>query len=172
MASILYKWLLGFVVLGIQQKSPEQANLHPFFISVTQIEHNATDQSLEISCKLFTDDFEKALRQTNTIKIDLLKKEYSTTMNPVVNAYIQKHLSFTVDGKKVAYRLIGFEQQQDAIVSYFEAADVKTCQKITVTNSILYDYKTEQTNIIHVTEKGNRKSSKLTNPDETVSFSF
>ena len=38
---------------------------HPIFVSVTQIDHNATDKTLEISCKIFTDDFEQTLRQQN-----------------------------------------------------------------------------------------------------------
>ena len=41
-----------------------EPNLHPIFVSVTEIEHNAKDKTLEISCKIFTDDFEKTLRLT------------------------------------------------------------------------------------------------------------
>ena len=50
MASILYKWLLLFL-LHSSSSSP-----HPIFVSVTEIEHNAAAKSLEISCKVFTED--------------------------------------------------------------------------------------------------------------------
>jgi hypothetical protein len=38
---------------------------------VTEINHNAADQTLEISCKLFTDDFEKVLSKNYKVKADL-----------------------------------------------------------------------------------------------------
>src|SRR6476661_2375693 len=34
---------------------------HPFHVSTTEINHNATDKTLEISCRIFTDDFESCL---------------------------------------------------------------------------------------------------------------
>ena len=55
MVSILFKWLMTVSLLsGFSGNSN-----HPIFMSVTEIEHNAKDKTLEISCKVFTDDFEK-----------------------------------------------------------------------------------------------------------------
>ncbi len=36
---------------------------HPFYVSVTEISHNAKDKTLEISCKLFSSDFETVLEK-------------------------------------------------------------------------------------------------------------
>ena len=59
MAGILFKWLLvGGILL-----TPSSGTHHPIYVSVTEIEHNAKDKTLEISCKIFTDDFEKTLAQ-------------------------------------------------------------------------------------------------------------
>ena len=66
MAFTLFQWLLMFVLVP-QTKSQYRAEsvlnsalqteiLHPFFISVTEINHNIKDKSLEVSCKIFTDD--------------------------------------------------------------------------------------------------------------------
>ena len=46
------------------------ASLHPIYVSVTEIEHNAKDNTLEISCKIFTGDLEAVLRKNNKIKVD------------------------------------------------------------------------------------------------------
>jgi hypothetical protein len=62
MASSFYKWLL-IPVLGIVLSSAGLPELHPFHVSVVEINYNATDKTLEISCKIFTDDFEKVLAQ-------------------------------------------------------------------------------------------------------------
>src|SRR5687768_6597088 len=46
---------------------------HPFFVSTTEINHNAADKNLEISCRIFTDDFETTLTKAYQSKVDLFK---------------------------------------------------------------------------------------------------
>ena len=41
-----------------------------------------------------------------------------------------------------------------------------------ITDNILFEYKKEQISIIHAIVNGNRKSTKLNNPDEKASFEF
>ena len=167
MASILYKWFFVAFLTFLPGKS-----LHPLYVSVTEIEHNATEKTLEVSCKIFTDDFEKTLRKAYNAHVDLLNPKEKDAMNKLVNDYVQKHLSINVDGKNATMRFLGYEQIEEGIYSYYQVDNVKTVKKITVTNNILYEYKTEQMGLVHVTVNGSRKSSKLNNPDEKVSFEF
>ena len=166
MAYLLYKWL--FII--------SMANLntfnHPIFVSVTTIDHNAANKTLEISCKIFTDDFETALRKKYNKKVDLLDTKMNETMKPMVNDYIQKHLVITADNKVATLQFIGFEQQEEGIVSYFEVKNIAAVKKIDVTDNILFDEKPEQMEIIHVTVAGERKSNRLNNPESKVSFVF
>jgi Domain of unknown function (DUF6702) len=39
------------------------AHTHPLYISVTEINHNAKDRILEVSCKIFTNDLETVLEK-------------------------------------------------------------------------------------------------------------
>ncbi|GAB2816702.1 hypothetical protein GCM10027043_16580 [Ferruginibacter profundus] len=141
-------------------------------MSVTEIEHNAKDKTLEISCKIFTDDFEKTLRQVYKTTVDLINPKDKAAMNKLVSDYVQKHLTLTVDGKKVSLQFIGYEQQEEGILSYYQVNNITAVKKIDITNSILYEYKKEQIEIMHVTVGGNRKSTKLSNPDDKASFDF
>ena len=166
MAAIIYKWLIGFAFIGLVN------NHHPIFVSVTEIEHNASDKTLEISCKIFTDDFETALRKKHTVKVDLLDIKYKSAMSPLVNGYIQKHLSIFTDGKQARLQFLGFEQEEEGIVSYFEVKNIEKVKKIEVINDILYEEKPQQMEIIHVMVNGERKSSRLNNPDTKASFLF
>lgn len=166
MASILYKWLIVFALTGFISSH------HPIFVSVTEIEHNATSKSLEISCKIFTDDFETALRKEYNTKVDLLDVKFKSAMNPLVNDYIQKHLSIMADGKPASLQFLGFEQQEEGIISYYEVKNVAKVEKMEVMNNILYEYKSQQMGIIHVMVNGERKSSRLNNPDAKASFQF
>ncbi len=166
MVSIIYKWLFVFFLMTAGEAH------HPIFVSVTQIDHNAAAKTLEISCKVFTDDFEQILRKETTAKIDLLNPAFKTAMGPLVNKYIQQHLQIKVNDKNVALQFLGFEQQEEGITSYYQVNDIATVKKVTVADNILYESKPQQMEIIHVTVNGERKSSRLNNPDAAVEFSF
>ncbi|MBS1512997.1 MAG: hypothetical protein JST86_19315 [Bacteroidetes bacterium] len=170
MASILYKWLLVTALFYIPSKSSDTA--HPIFMSVTEIEHNAKDKTLEISCKIFTDDFEKTLRQTYTGTVDLINPKDKAAMDKLVSGYVTKHLTISVDGKPVTLQYIGYEHQEEGILSYYQVNNVPAVNRIDITNNILYDYKKEQIGIIHVVVGGNRKSTRLNNPDDKAGFAF
>ena len=190
MASWFNKWLLlsvipaGMYMSGKMQASecsgntlPRNYKEHPFHVSVTEINHNAGDKTLEITCKIFRDDFEKALIQNYPVNvpkmsIDLINPSDKAAMEKLVNEYIQKHLVIRADGKTIAYSGLGFEREDDAIYCYLQADNITSIKKIELTNTILYELFTDQLGIMHVTVGGNRKSSKLNYPNSQASFSF
>src|SRR5688500_17746696 len=67
---------------------PAKSRFHPLHISVTEINHNATDKTLEISCKMFTDDFEKVLAQNYKTKVDLINPTDRPAMEKLVNDFV------------------------------------------------------------------------------------
>ena len=168
MVTKLYKWFfilsLSFLISSF--------SFHPIFVSVTEIEHNAKEKTLEVSCKIFTDDFEKTLRKVYNTHVDLLLAKDKPAMDKLVNDYVQKHLKIMVDGKQIVLKYMGYEQIEEGIYSYYQADNVSGVKKITVTNNILYEYKDEQINLLHITVNGNRKSTKLNNPDDKVVMEF
>jgi hypothetical protein len=167
MASFLFKWLL----IGGLVFSPGKT-YHPIFVSVTEIEHNAKEKTLEISCKIFTDDLETTLRTIHKTHIDLLKPKDKIAMNKLVADYVQKHLQIKVDGKPVTLGFLGYEQDEEGIISYYQVNNIVTVKKLDVTDNILFEYKKEQISIIHTNVNGNKKSTKLINPEDKYSFSF
>ncbi len=145
---------------------------HPFYVSVTQIEENTKEKILEVSCKIFTDDFEKTLRMHYRQHIDLLNPADKSAMNKVVNDYIKQHLKITVDGKLYPLQFVGYEKNEEGVECYFQVNSVSVNKTIGVFNDLLFEYKPEQTNIVHVTVKGKRKSRQLVNPDSEAVFNF
>ena len=168
MVTKLYKW---FLILSLSFLI-SSFSFHPIFVSVTEIEHNAKEKTLEVSCKIFTDDFEKTLRKAYNTHVDLLLAKDKPAMDKLVNDYVQKHLKIMVDGKQIVLKYMGYEQIEEGIYSYYQADNVSGVKKITVTDNILYEYKDEQINLLHITVNGNRKSTKLNNPDDKVVMEF
>src|SRR3954468_22392466 len=91
MAPSFSKWLLaGFLAVA-----------HPFYVSVTEINHNQKQQNLEISCKTFLDDMEKTLEKQYKTPVELTKPKDPKKAQQMVSEYIKKHLLLKVDGKPV-----------------------------------------------------------------------
>ena len=185
MASSLYKWLFipymsSLAVLFIDPnmyelpKAPLRAvrELHPFHVSVVEINHNATDKTLEITCKIFTDDFEKVLVQNYKTKVDLINPPDRKAMDSVVKKYIVSHLSIAVDGKPATISYLGFEKDGEAVYSYVQVENVASVKKVELSNKLMHDMFTDQVNIMHVIVNGNRKSTKLDYPATAAKVEF
>ena len=145
---------------------------HPIYVSVTEIEHNSKENTLEISCRIFTNDFETILRKSSSMKVDLIKSTDKKNMNQLVEKYISNHLNINIDGVFKQLHFVGYEQADESIESYFQVDDVKSFKKIVVQDNILYEYKSEQISIIHTIVNNKRKSLKLNNPEDKAVFEF
>jgi hypothetical protein len=169
MSGFLFKWLIiPFALLSFAGGD----HRHPIYVSVTEIEHNAKAKTLEISCKIFTDDFEKALRTAYKAHVDLLDPKEKAAMDKLVNDYVQKHLKVAVNGAPVTLKYLGYEKIEEGIYSYYQADNIASVKKIAVTDNILYEYKEEQLSLIHVIVNGERKSTKLNNPEDKFSIDY
>jgi hypothetical protein len=178
MAMGFNKWLLYLLLPAAlyteitPMDQPQAVLMHPLHVSVTEINHNETDKTLELSCKLFTDDFERILTQLYKTKVDLINPPDRPAMEKLVNDFILTHFSVKTDGKPVKLNYLGYEKDNDAIYSYFQADDIKTVKKLEVTSSVMYDLFTDQINLLHVTVGGKRKSYKLDYPQKEAQFNF
>ncbi len=147
-------------------------NLHPLYVTVTEINHNAKDKTLEISCKIFTNDFEAALEKVNHTKTDLSDPKSKNAADKAISEYISKHFQIKVDGKPVTLEFVGSEKQTDATWSYFQVSNIASVKKIDIMNNLLYETFEGQIAIMHVTVSGNRKSTKISSPEANAEFDF
>lgn len=188
MVTLQYKWwiipmlsigMVGntgnsrFINDGQVKSSPGKHGFHPIHLSTLEIEHNTTEKSLEITCKIFWDDFETILTKGNNNKrVDLTNEKTLTANNKLVSTYISNHLNLIIDEKPIVLNFVGFEKEGAVIFSYFEVANINSVKKISITNNLMYDMFDDQVEIIHVIVNGNRKSTKLEYPAKQAEFSF
>lgn len=145
---------------------------HPLHLSSTELNYNAKSSTFEVSCRIFTDDFEDLLGKKYNIKPDLSAAGKHKEMDALVNKYMASHIQLSTGGKVIALNYLGFETDKEAIVVYMESAETKSLKSVDVSCTVLYDAFDDQTNIFHVSANGNRKSSKLTYPDKKFSSAF
>lgn len=146
--------------------------LHPYYVSVTELKHHEKSQSLEISCRVNADDLENALKKLSKDRLDILNPKSKLQVDALINLYVPQHVKISVNGKAVNLIYIGYEIENEAIWCYFEAQRVRTVKNMAIQNDMLFAEHPEQINMLHVTVKGNRKSTKLDNPLSRADFSF
>jgi len=145
---------------------------HPLHVSTTEIEFNPKEKSLEISCRIFTDDFETILAKQFKAKTDLTKPGMHKAMDELIKKYMAAHLKLNVNGKNATFTYVGFEIDHEATNVYLEIENINTLQKLGLANSILYDLFDDQMNILHVQKQGVRKSIKTNYPETLAAVSF
>ena len=145
---------------------------HPFHVSTTEISYNAKGKTLEITCRIFTDDFENALSQRFKSKIDLYAKNREKEMSGFIKNYIETNLKIVVDGKMVKPNFLGFENDHEATNVYLEVEKLSSFKTLAANNGILYDLFDDQMNILHVEKNGARKSTKASFPEKKMSVVF
>lgn len=162
MVNSVFQWLMiGFMAV-----------VHPFFVSVIELNHNATNKTVEISARIFTDDFEATLKKFGNTKIDLTNPTDKTKLDQLIVAYVRQKLIINIDGKATVLEYVGYEIKKESVWIYFEIDHIATLKKIDVNCSFLYDYEAKQINIFHVKAGGQEKSYKLDYPANATSFVF
>lgn len=160
----------AFLLMGLFFSG--QLPAHPFYVSVTEVHADTQKNTLTVSCRMFTDDLENALKQIFNRPFDLLNASSDKETNSLLDAYIQKHFSIGVAGVLQKLQFVGFEHEEEATWCYLESVNFSGLGSVTVTNTLLYDFIPDQVNIIHFYAKGSRRSARLVNPEKSVGFQF
>ena len=147
--------------------------MHPFYVSICDLNYNASEKELEISVRIFTDDFEKTLQASfPKEQIDLMSPKNIAKTDSAISRYIRAKMQLKINSKPYSMRYIGHERVEESIWCYFEIDGLETPKTVHISNRILYDYRKEQTNMHNVTVNGQSKSRKIDNPESEVEFGF
>lgn len=147
-------------------------SVHRFYLSLTEVRVNTQKQTLDVSCKLFTDDLEDLLFRKYGKKIDLATSLKNKDVQALLNKYINENFRINVGGKLQVLSFVGFETETDATWCYLESVPFISKGKVSVLNTLLYDYLPEQSNMINFYWDDAEKSAKLVNPEKMTEFDF
>lgn len=146
---------------------------HPYFVSTTEINYNLPGKTIEITCRMFTDNLEDALSKSSGKTIDLLHPSDRKAVEQLMKKYINDHLKLKTNGAVYEMEIVGYEKEEDAVWTYLEIKKDINPKKIEIENSLLYELLPKQINMVHVSINGsNRKSSKVDNPDTKMIFEY
>ncbi len=139
---------------------------HKYYLSLTQIEHNTKNKSLEVIINVFIDDLETALNDIHSKSFEISTKTELKDAETYFIKYLKDHVSFKVDGKAVNFNYIGKEYDGDVVFFYLEIENISTVSKIEIDNTILIDHFPDQQNLIKSKVNKKHKSVLLTKKEQ------
>jgi hypothetical protein len=139
---------------------------HPYYISVTEVDFFPLQKEVQVACKIFTDDFEEALSQSNGRRIKLVENFKTPATDSLIVNYLKKHLQLEADGRMVNLRWVGKEIEGEAVWCYLSAGQVSAEKHLSLNNDLLYHYREDQVNIVHLKADNIKNSCRLVYPQK------
>ena len=133
---------------------------HKYYLSLTQIEYNNNQKSLEVIINVFMDDIELAINKEYGVDLRLTTKQELEDVDVYFEKYLRKNLSFLVNNKLIEYNFIGKEYEGDLVYFYIESTAIENPLSLKVTNTILFTYFDQQQNVIKF-KNGSKRQSKI-----------
>ncbi len=134
--------------------------VHKFYVSVTNIQYSEKEDALQITTRIFIDDFENVIEERYGVKTLLATDEESDTADSYIEKYLRAKIVLQVNGKNVPYSFLGKQYDNDVMICYIEVPEIgfQNVKSIEIQNEILTDLFEEQQNIVHFKINGKKKS--------------
>jgi len=145
---------------------------HKFYVSITEVNHNTENESLEISIKLFTDDLEAALEVGQTKKIWIGDEREAPETDSLLADYMSKKFVITINDEVQKATFLGKELEADVTWCYLEIMDVADIKSLTISNRIFMELFDDQKNLVHIYVGDDEKSLLLRQGQESKEVSF
>jgi len=173
MQNTLFFSLLNIFLAILPLQSRQEAQiLHPFFVSITQIDYNAKTKYLEISMKVFSDDFAACIEKQGGGKLYLHTNKENSQANALIEKYILQNFSISVNNKPLNIKFLGKEKEDDATWIYLEIPNVNKVQSLNISNKILLECYDSQTNMVNANVNGTKKSLVLKRNNASGALNF
>lgn len=163
---------LTVLLFGILLLSSFKTNTHDFYLSVTEIDFKQDQKSLQITTRVFIDDFEEVLKKRYSKAIRLSYKIDLQTYQATIEKYLLQKLEIAIDGKKLKLKFLGSKFDADQIILFTEAANISGFKTVNIKNSLLTDLFDAQKNIVHVNNGKEIKSLLLIKEKDSDTVNF
>lgn len=160
MITTLFFWL-GLMYLDTVQP-------HAIYISVIEIQHEASKDHASVVIKVFTNDFEDVLYNHSDKpdrpgkRLQLSKADVCDSNKEIINNYFEEHLQMSVNGKSAEFQFKSCEINDDSIWLTFSMSCMANWNNFMIKADYLMELFPTQTNVVNLKEGGEKRFLKLT----------
>ena len=146
--------------------------VHKYYISVTQINYVQDKQSVQITSRIFIDDFENLLRARYDENITLASGDELKTTDSYIEKYLTEKLEIVINNKKAKLNFIGKEYDVDIVKCYLEIEGITSIESMEIKNKVLFDLFDDQQNIVKTKINSKQKSFILISQNDKAVLNF
>lgn len=157
---LMKRFALIILTVGICLSLQSYNGLHKFYVSVTNVDYEEEQGSLQIISRIFVDDMENALKTRYDLDARLGTPEEDAEATEFIGRYFNAKFTVWVNGDEREYTFLGKRYDDDLIICYLEVTGIpkETLSSVGIQNEILTDIFEEQKNLVHLKVLGNKKS--------------
>ncbi|MCW1953868.1 MAG: hypothetical protein KIH80_006835 [Flavobacteriia bacterium] len=135
-------------------------DVHKFYLSVSQLSYSQKDQAIQMTCRVFIDDFNAVLKERYAITALLGTDEPAPMAEKYAEEYMVKKVQFFEDDQPLDIQLLGYKKDNDVLIYFLEAKtnSFTEAKKFEVRHSLLTDLFEGQQNVVHTQFRGVKKS--------------
>jgi hypothetical protein len=161
---------IGLLLLFILLFNTAGVPAHKFYVGLFQIKFAPEKKMLQITSRVFVDDLNNAIEQRYKTKAFLGEPSESEKDMELLKRYFQDNLTVVIDGKNHPLYFHSKEMENNVVITYFSIKNIGSLKKLTVANKLLFDFVTEQQNILQTNVNGKKGSYLLTidNPEAKI----
>ena len=131
---------------------------HAYHSTITELRYNPTKKQLELSVKVFTDDFEKALSQGQPKTMSLTEPGPRPLV--LADAYFQRTLQIsTLAGARLPMQVLGMQAESDGYWFYCKVPLPGPVAGIRLRQAVLLNAFADEMNIVNVEANGQKQSA-------------
>ncbi len=134
------------------------------------MQYDSKERLFEISVRVFTDDFEKALSEDSNSKVHLTETDKN---DPLVEKYIRSHFAYVNPQKQTkSFSYVGHEIEADANWLYLEMPYTEPFRGGLMKQNLLMELFDDQVNMVNINYQGQKKTFvfRKNQPVQDVSF--
>jgi hypothetical protein len=153
MKKVIIYGLLGLFLLSLSSFA-----VHKFYMAIYQINFAPEKKMLQITSRIFLDDFNGALAKKYNKKTFLGTDKESVEDVSLLKKYLAENFSIKVNGQLRTMNFLSKEMDGDVLVCYLNVKEISKINTLEIHNSVLIDCFAEQQNIVHLAVFGAKKS--------------
>lgn len=146
--------------------------LHKEYHSLTEINFNNKEKTIEITMRLFTNDLDLALLRHFEKNMELGTEKETSDANRSLEIYLNQKFLININNTPKVYQFLGKEFEKDEMYVYLEIQNIDKIQQISVQNSVLTEVYFEQENTIKLHINDLKESLILTKENDKGMLNF
>ena len=173
MISLLNTLSVLFVALSFSVTSTADHAQHKFYLSVSKLNYNQSEEVFQLVSRVFIDDLELALKTRYGVALGLdTEAEQKVLTQSTINRYLNSMLSLRLNDQEVALDFVGYTYEADQILLLveFKRPDTSPIARVEFRNRLLTDVFDEQQNLVHFNVLNLKKSKVLSREQDTFEW--